>query len=251
MRTLVFGAWIGILALAQQVDTSARGEVIIASAESLLEKGERSRARVLLEEQIRRLEPTAGTNLAATRELSNLALFLIMRVDPKSATGLSLLRKQTRQLIETDPPPYQLEGSEGAGKDVSPEFEQWSRTMGEAIPEEALQRIVRATINMNVLGIAGDRDSIPIFVKGLESRQVLVVVGAISALARLGARSHIDKMLRAAERLSSNQANVYALEDALLDSPDPGFRASTRRFFRTDERFNDAVKRHAGSPSIK
>jgi HEAT repeat protein len=149
-----------------------------------------------------------------------------------------------RQAVASDAPfPYLYDGS---GKLVpgklAPQFEEWAAAW-KLDPETAVRRVfLEYPMDVFMLGLANDPRAAEILLKGLESRNYLLVARAAAGLARLQHGPAIRSIIAAAEHAPAEVSELIARALVLFD--DAAAQAAAERLIK-DKQLLAALREHA------
>lgn len=115
-----------------------------------------------------------------------------------------------------------LLGDDGrpATKGLNPAFSTWCKEKGLDPNETATKAIYEAPSDVMILGLAGTRKAIPIFIDGLKSENDLIVKRSAQGLANLKHRASAKAILAATEKRRGARASLLAETLIYFDDAD-------------------------------
>ena len=224
----------------------------IPEAQRIVALGGGEQAKLSMQAALRAAIEQPDGNYLVNRS-SAISFALLIGVDRTNQAALGYLRKRAEEAADlTAPVAFMPEVAAPAlpgtrePASFTPEFVEWARARGNRDPMQALYEINQYSNDLVILGLAGDNASTGLFERSLKSNQFGIVMGAVRALAHLGATDFAGDALAACDRVASSDAQRHLFGVPLMEFAArlPDFHKKLRAFVRSESVFRELELQH-------
>ena len=158
---------------------------------------------------------------AAKKERQYLAISLI-RLGDKDEKYFAFLAGYARIAIESNAPPVLASDEKGNAIRgvINPDFEIWAEKLGMPVKEAAAVQMYTYPEDVMLLGKAMDARAVPLFTKGLQSQNDVIVLKAAEALALLNDVPAVSLIIRQSRQRGRGVGSLLASTLASYTNPD-------------------------------